>query len=100
MRDRLKSLLKHTDMTEKRAFTVNVHGCACFVGDSLERDFLAVETTTAVFKVMHSGNYSWKRKTGTGSRIWGGYSASSPGAEVATVSVMSQPHSARSTLQN
>jgi hypothetical protein len=56
-------------MTEKRAFAVDVHGRANFVGDSLERDFLAVETTTAIFKMMHSGNYSWKRKTGAGSRI-------------------------------
>jgi hypothetical protein len=69
MWDRLKGFLKHANMTEKRAFTVNVHGCTDFVCDSLKRDFLAVETTTAVFKMMHSGNYSWKRKTGTESRI-------------------------------
>jgi len=54
MRDRLKSLLKHTDMSKERAFAVNVNGCADFIGDALERDFLAVETTTAIFKMMHS----------------------------------------------
>jgi hypothetical protein len=42
-------------MAEERAFAVNVHGGADFISDSLKRNFLAVETTTAIFKMMHSG---------------------------------------------
>ena len=55
MGDRLKRLFKYTDMSEERAFAVNVDGCADFIGDTLERDFLAVETSTTIFEMMHSG---------------------------------------------
>jgi hypothetical protein len=86
-------------MTKECAFTVNVYGSTDFFGDSLERNFLAMEAAANISKMMHSGNYSWKRKTGAESRINGGDSAFSPGPETRTVFFKRPSRPVRSTLQ-
>src|SRR6185295_18151883 len=75
----LECFFKDADVTAQRAFAVYIGGRANFIGNTLKRNFLAVETAAAIVKMMHSGNYSWKRKTGNGSRIKGGAPASIPG---------------------